>query len=57
MLTDLLEITYITVKAAAATAAARAGSREKETADSLKVTKDYCNLLVVCQLSVSFTYT
>ena len=51
MLTDLLEITYIVVKAAAVTVVARADSRERaaaEAAGSLKVTKDCCNLLAVC---------
>ena len=51
MLTDLLEITYIAVKAAAATAAAGAGGRRRaaaEAAGSLKVTKDCYNPLAVC---------
>ena len=66
MLTDLLEITYIAARAVAATAKAdsreRAAvvlgeKREKRAADSLTVTKDCCNLLAVCQLSVSSTYS
>ena len=63
MLTDLLEITYIAVRAAAATAkadsrgkaAAVLGEKKRRrAAGSLTVTKDCCNLLAVCQLPVSF---
>ena len=66
MSTDLLEITYIAAKAAAATAKAdsrgRAAvvlgeKRRRRAAGSLTVTKDCCNLLAVCQLSVSSTYS
>ena len=66
MLTDLLKITYIAVRAAVVTAKAdsrrRAAvvlgeKRRRGAADSLTVTKDCCNLLAVCQLSVSSTYS
>ena len=57
MLTDLLEMTYIAARAAAATAKASSRGRavvvlgekrERRAAGSLTVTKDCCNLLAVC---------